>query len=403
MKTLQQTQTLTESGPFGCKAIQIYIVAILFYTTSHILLILVPLGSHALGATPSQIGLIMGGYMFTSMFLRPIAGKIVDKFGVNRIFAAALILNVLALSFYAVQELWVFALLRIIQGIILSFFSMISHLMIIEVLPEKARGQGLSLFSLSSMLPYTYGPFLTLYIMDKVPQTYLFLALIPIGLTTFLIGINIRLPDRSESHAIAAHTHSKQTSGSYQVWKDRKLWFPSIIMLMASAVIGTVAAFLPLYMETRGLPYAGVYFLTETVVLIVLRFFGRSFIPTGRRFPIRMVGTLILLLTTAAGLIRVAEGLPLLLVAAACNGIALSMLYPTLVTYVSFVVPERFRGRGIGLFIAAADFGTSVGTMGLSLLAGVYSYDAMFTGCLVTGVSALLVIFLFSRAKGVIE
>ncbi|MDF2683767.1 MAG: putative transporter, partial [Brevibacillus sp.] len=227
MNTLLQQQTVTESGPFGWKAFQIYMVAILFYTTSHILLILVPISSHAMGAAPSQIGFIMGGYMFTSMFLRPVAGKIVDKFGVNRIFAAALLLNVLAVSCYAVQELWVFAVLRVLQGIILSFFSMILHLMIIEALSEKARGQGLSLFSLSSMLPYTYGPYLALCFVEKVPQTYLFLALIPIALTTLLIGIKIRLPDRPHSHAEASHADRLPASGSYHAWKDRKLMFPS--------------------------------------------------------------------------------------------------------------------------------------------------------------------------------
>jgi MFS family permease len=92
--------------------------------------------------------------------------------------------------------------------------------------------------------------------------------------------------------------------------------------------------------------------------------------------------------------------LPLLLLAAVCNGIALSMLYPTLVTYVSFVVPERFRGRGIGLFIAAADFGTSVGTMGLSLLAGAHSYEAMFAGCFLTGAAALAVLLSVFRMRG---
>ena len=157
------------SFTFGLQAIKIYMISILFYSSSHMLLILLPLSAHALGASPPQIGLMMGAYMFTSMFLRPAAGKIVDKFGTSRILGTALILNVLILSLYLIQELWVFALLRMLQGVILSFFSMVLHLIIIDALPDKSRGQGLSLFSLTSMLPYTYGPFLAVYFANRVP------------------------------------------------------------------------------------------------------------------------------------------------------------------------------------------------------------------------------------------
>jgi MFS family permease len=137
--------------------------------------------------------------------------------------------------------------------------------------------------------------------------------------------------------------------------------------------------------------------LTETAVLITLRFFGRKMIPTDRRFPFKIVIMLIFLMTTAAFLVRMAESLPVVLLAAVCNGIALSMLYPTLLTYVSFIVPERFRGRGIGLFIAAADFGTSVGIWGLSLVASSYSYEVMFSCCIVIGAAALLLILFFKK------
>ncbi|MUT64847.1 MFS transporter [Paenibacillus sp. NEAU-GSW1] len=380
--------------PFGLKAIQIYSMAVLFYTTSHLLLILLPLSSNKLGATPAQIGLIMGAYMFTSMFLRPIAGKIVDKLGTKRIFIATLILNAVVLSLYSFQELWLFAGLRIVQGAVLSFFSMVSHLMIIEALPEDARGQGLSLFSLSSMLPYTYGPFLVLFFIDKVPTTDIFLALIPLGLATLIIGLNVRLPE------LQNHNHMQEDAAldeSYKGWRDRKLLFSSVLMLLASAVIGTIAAFLPLYLEKRGLPYAGFYFLTETAVLIVLRFFGRKLIPTETRFPFKIVVLLLFLMTAAVGLLRIADSLTVVLLAAVCNGIALSMLYPTLLTYVSFIVPEKYRGQGIGLFIAAADFGASVGIWTLSLLANAYSYDAMFSSCIGIGGAALLLLFSYRR------
>ncbi|MBW5447699.1 MFS transporter [Cohnella sp. CFH 77786] len=398
MNAVQQPAAVSQDRPIGAKSIRIYLLSLLFYTASHILLVLLPLNANALGASPSQIGLIMGAYMFTSMFLRPVAGRIVDKFGTSRVFTTVLVLHVAVLSLYLIRELWVFALLRMAQGVILSFFSMVAHLMIIEALPDKSRGQGLSLFSLSSMLPYTYGPFLALYFADRVPMPYLFAALIPVGLATLLIGLTVKPPERPA--ADRPPEGSVYGGETYRWWKDRKLIFPSVIMLLASAIIGTVASFLPLYLEKRGLPYAGLYFMTETAVLVTVRFFGRKFVPTDGRFPAGTAAVLLVLMTAAVMLIRSADSLPILLTAAVCNGLALSMLYPTLVTYVSFIVPERFRGRGIGLFIAAADFGTSVGTWALSLVADAYSYHAMFAGCIWIGAAALLIL-LGSKKRGV--
>lgn len=382
---------------FGWQTIKIYMISILFYSTSHILLILLPLAAHRLGASPSQIGLVMGAYMFTSMFLRPVAGKIVDKFGTKRILGAALILHVLILSLYLIQELWVFALLRMMQGVILSFFSMVLHLMVIDALPDRSRGQGLSLFSLTSMLPYTYGPFLAVYFADRVSMHYIFMALIPLGLTTLLIGMNIGLPKRSDS--VTSHEVNAKDKIFYSAWTDRKLLIPTVAMLLASVIIGTVATFLPLYLQDQGLPYAGYYFLTETVVLVTLRFFGRKWIPTGIHFPIRIVAGLLLLITAAVYFISIADSLPIILLAALCNGVALSVLYPTLLTYVSFIVPERSRGRGIGLFIAGADLGTSAGTWGLSLVAGAFSYNVMFAVCAFIGVAAVLFVTLLPAER----
>ncbi|UUZ94070.1 MFS transporter [Paenibacillus sp. P25] len=344
MNALQTPVTAPQEQPFGTKAVRIYLAALLFYTANHILLILLPLSSHRLGASPSQIGMIMGAYMFTSMFLRPVAGKVVDTFGMTRIFTAALVLNAAVISMYLIQELWVYALLRMMQGVILAFFSMISHLLVMKVLPEKSRGQGLSLFSLASMLPYTYGPFLALYMAGKVPMSYIFMGLIPISLATLFIGLNLRVSELDGPHS--PETANPESRDPYKGWKDRRSLLPSAVMLLASAVIGTVAAFLPLDLEQRGLPYAGMYFAAETGVLITLRFLGRKTIPTGGRFPVRMIAVLVALITIAVSLVRIADSAPVVLLAAVCNGIALSMLYPTPLTYVSFIVPERYRGRG---------------------------------------------------------
>nr|WP_029192056.1 hypothetical protein [Paenibacillus elgii] len=65
---------------------------------------------------------------------------------------------------------------------------------------------------------------------------------------------------------------------------------------------------------------------------------------------------------------------------------ALSLLYPTLMTYISFVVSEKVRGYSIGWFIAAADFGTSSGAFVMGWLADAFTYRGMLVAAIGIGI-----------------
>lgn len=132
-------------------------------------------------------------------------------------------------------------------------------------------------------------------------------------------------------------------------------------MLLASIVFCIAPTFMQLYLESQGLDTASLYFLLETGVLILIRFFGRKYIPSSDSFPKGLLVLLIVCFTLSPTLLALSLSTPVLLAAAVCNGLALSLLYPTLMTYISFIVPEKVRRYSIGWFIAATDFGTSSG------------------------------------------
>lgn len=388
--------------PFSNQAVWLYTVAFIFYATNHMLIIALPFFSQSLGAGRSEIGIIMGAYMFVSMFLRPLAGAVVDRYGPKNIFMIALVLNAIALAAYTIEDLWAFAFMRALQGVILAFFSMTIHLLIIDMLSDKVRGQGLSLLSLTSMLPYTFVPALVLYMKNQVSMTEMLLFFAGMGFCNILIGthlfrkINDRTLKEEERNTVASSNEIKKKA-------TRALFVPSLIMLMASIVFSVAPTFLPLFLESNGLGSAPLYFLVETAVIIIIRFFGRKYIPSSSTFPKWLLVILAGCFTLSPALLYLSLSTPILLTSAIFNGLALSLLYPTLMTYITFIVPENVRGYSIGWFIAAADFGTSSGAVIMGWIADEYSYQAMLGTATFIGMITLMLSLLYRGREGAIQ
>ncbi|MCD9020928.1 staphylopine family metallophore export MFS transporter CntE [Cohnella silvisoli] len=389
-----------KENPFSNKAIWLYAVALVFYGTNHMLIIALPFFSQELGAERSEIGIIMGSYMFVSMFLRPVAGSVVDRFGPRNIFMIALVLNAVVLASYTLENLWAFAAMRALQGAIMAFFSMTVHLLIMDLLTDKARGQGLSLLSLASMLPYTFVPALVLTMKDQVSMTQMLLMFAVFGLCNILFGSRLYQKIKNQSPAKQQSNEASSQNGI----KKRSLqaiFIPSIIMLLASIVFSVAPTFLPLYLDSQGMHSAPLYFLTETAVLIFIRFFGRKHIPSSGTFPKWLLVILIACFALSPLLLTLSLSTPVLLTSAVFNGLALSLLYPTLMTYVSFVVPESVRGYSIGWFIAAADLGTSSGAFIMGWVADRFSYPAMLGTAAAIGGATWLLTLLYRGRKTV--
>ena len=70
-------------------------------------------------------------------------------------------------------------------------------------------------------------------------------------------------------------------------------------------------------------------------------------------------------------------------------GISQALLYPTLTTYLSFVLPKGERNVLIGLFIVTADLGIVLGAVIMGPIADISSYSFMYTVCAILGISTV--------------
>ncbi|OVE34315.1 MFS transporter [Priestia aryabhattai] len=385
------------NGALSWPFLRLYALVLLYFSANAILNVVIPLKGSSLGATNTTIGIIMGAYLFTTMFFRPWAGYIIHKYGPVKVLRVILLINAAALILYTFTGLGGYFTARILQGVCTAFFSMSLQIAIIDALPKEDRSQGISLYSLCSYIPGILGPLLAIGIWQEDDGTYFAVVMVAIAILTGLVGYG---STRNSHNEVKKTEPPLGMNDSFsQLFKNRYLFRCSIIMLVSSMVFGAVTTFVPLYAEQVKNGHAGIYLMIQAATVVAARFTLMKKIPSdGKWHSFYMMGTL-LMLTLAAQSISFANvgGAFFFYTAAVLMGVAQAIIYPTLTTYLTFVLPVNNRNTLLGLFIATADLGVSLGSIVMGPIADALSYSLMYTICAVFGI--LMVAFAYGRHK----
>lgn len=389
------------NGALSWPFLRLYALVLLYFSANAILNVVIPLKGDSLGATNTTIGIIMGAYLFTTMFFRPWAGYIIHKYGPVKVLRVILLINAVALILYTFTGLGGYFTARILQGVCTAFFSMSLQIAIIDALPQEDRSQGISLYSLCSYIPGILGPLLAIGIWQEDDGTYFAVVMVAIAILTGLVGYGSTI--NSHNEVKKAEPPLGMNNSFSQLFKNRCLFRCSIIMLVSSMVFGAVTTFVPLYAEQVKNGHAGIYLMVQAATVVAARFTLMKKIPSdGKWHSFYMMGTL-LMLTLAAQSISFANvgGAFFFYTAAVLMGVAQAIIYPTLTTYLTFVLPVNNRNTLLGLFIATADLGVSLGSVLMGPIADALSYSLMYTICAVFGI--LMVVFAYGRHKQVVS
>lgn len=384
------------NGAMSWPFLRLYILVFLYFSANAILNVIIPLQGGILGANNTTIGLIMGGYLFTTMFFRPWAGHIIQKHGPLKVLRIILILNGFALILYTVTGLSGFFIARILQGVSTAFFSMALQMGIIDALPDKDRSQGISLYSLFANMPGIIGPVVAYSIWEAGGMDYFIVVLIMIAISTAMFGYSDKM-EKIKSHPVSDSTEQEVSifKSFKQLVKNPILFKCSVLMLVSSIVFGAITTFIPLYATQLKSGNAGIYLMIQAATVVFVRFYLRKKIPSDGKWHASFVMGTMLILAIAAQCVSfsITGGAFFFYMGAILMGIPQALLYPTLTTYLTFVLPEKSRNVLIGLFIAMADLGVSLGSVIMGPIADFSSYSFMYMICAILG--AVMILFAY--------
>ncbi|HBY82007.1 MFS transporter [Staphylococcus sp.] len=387
-------------GAMAWPFLRLYILTLMFFSANAILNVFIPLRGHDLGATNTTIGIVMGAYMLTAMIFRPWAGQIIARVGPIKVLRIILLINACALILYGLTGLEGYFIARVMQGVCTAFFSMSLQLGIIDALPEEHRSEGVSLYSLFSTIPNLVGPLIAVGIWHLDRISIFAIVMIAIALTTTFFGYRVTFAsEEPDTNKKVEPLPFNAVTVFAQFFKNKELFNSGLIMIVVSIVFGAVSTFVPLYTVKFGFADAGIFLTIQAIAVVLARIYLRKYIPSdGMWHPVYMVSVL-MLLVIASMLVAIGPHIHVLIFysSAILIGATQALVYPTLTSYLSFVLPKAGRNMLLGLFIACADLGVSLGGSLMGPISDLVGFSWMYTICGML----VVVMMLMSAFKGV--
>ena len=209
---------------------------------------LLPVYAHELGAGGFYVGMIFGAFSLARTFFLPYFGRLSDLKGrkpliVPGLFAYA----VVSLGFIFFKDVNSLIVLRFFQGIASAMLMPIIQAYIGDITPPGKEGFTMGLFNMSMFCGLSIGPLLGGVIHDRFSLQTSFLCMGLLALIGFFLCLFLLPPARSEKY---------MTSGKSPIqWRhlilDRQLAGVFLFRFSHILCVGIIWAFLPLFAKLK--------------------------------------------------------------------------------------------------------------------------------------------------------
>lgn len=313
------------------------------------------------------VGVVIGSYAVTGLLLRPFAGRLADHRGRKPTVLLGSILVALG-GFMYLLPFGVPGLVaaRLVLGAGEGTVFTASSAWVVDLAPPERRGRVIGLYGLSVWAGLSVGPLIGEFLLRDCGYswTWIFAGVLP------LIGalIAARLPD--PFHAVP---HPEEGDRSLIV---REAVRPGAALALAAVGYATIAAFVVLHLNTRGIGHGALVFGAFATMVVLTRLVGGDL--PDRVGPTRVAAVAALVEAIGLTTIAFAPTLATALVGALAMGAAFSLLYPSLSLVVVGSVPDTRRGAALGTFTAFFDGGIGLGAPLSGVAAALSSYEGAF-------------------------
>lgn len=357
--------------------------ALLFQTSLHFFVPVLPLFLASMGSTERMIGLVMGLGSFSALVHRLISGRLVDRWGrVRCLTLGCLVVAAGAAVLPAVGRDVLVIPVRVVLAGAMAIYMTAATTFAADLAPTSHRGEAMAWFGLAAPLAMAIGPGVGGYLLSRYGFTGAFA-----GSVTFALlagAVSLPLLRRGDT---PAGPEPRRRAGLIA----RPALLPSAVMLGLIASNGAVFAFIPGRAHALGLDNIGTFFVVYSLAMIAVRTqSGRLADRLGRA-----VAILPGMVLAVASLVLIAMvGSPgLLLLGGTLYGAALGAATPAITAWVVDRVGAEERATGVATLLMAMDVGIGVGSMSMGLLVASLGFGPAFliVAAVVAGAGALFV------------
>jgi MFS family permease len=342
-------------------------VAAFLFSSMGAFFYLLPVYLHQMGSSPAQIGLVAGLMRVSSLAARPVAGRLLDRFGRRPVISVGTGLNILAiLSLFLFPQFdGIFLCMRIVQGFGTSLVDSGLGAVVADLSPPTARAQVFAMYTVWLTLPGAIMPAVGEAIARHVGFLPLFGAA-ALAMVAFFLVFR-RLPETMRS--------SQEVSSSG--WGLSGMAPPALLgVVLVGLVFGVSSVFVPVAPIAAKAGRVGLFFFAYFVGLIGVRLGGGLGLTWLSR-PVVLPPAYALLILGLA-ILPLGDSAWLLFLVGLCCGAGHGSIIPVMYALLLSGVARERRGWVVSLQAAAFDTGVVLGTMGLGLVAEWTGYSGVF-------------------------
>lgn len=333
----------------------IWLAMLLFYTSYNALIPTLPPYVLRIGGTEADVGVVMGVLPLASVLMRLVSGQWIDRGHKKTLLAGgAIVFFVASILYMAIPFLKGLVAVRLLHGLGLGMYSTAASSLTADAAPPARRGEALGYLMLATSMSMAIGPAAGLYVVNAFSYTALFWMSAALALTVLACVTMVRTPAQQAQQA-----RQEPGATSLSAFIGTEALFPAVVLFLGSATYGSIASFVALYAESRGVHNSGAFFTAFAVSMFVTRVFsGRLSDRFGRAHVIIPSFAMICI---GMALLATAKSTAALVAAAAFYGMGYSTMQPMITAYTVDNVSAGRRGVAIGTLLAMYDMGIAMG------------------------------------------
>ncbi len=327
---------------------------------------LLPVFAHNMGAGGIYIGMIFGAFSFSRTVFLPYFGKLSDKKGRRPLIISGLFAySVISFTFILARNVEGLIVIRLIQGVASAMIMPVVQAYIGDITPPGREGFTMGLFHTSMFLGLSFGPLLGGVIKDQFNLHFAFICMGVLSAVGFLLCYFWLPPTHTEK---ILHKERKPLAWR-QLCTDRSVVAIFVFRFVYAACIGIVWGFLPVFADSEfqlSSSYIGI------LVMVGVFISGLMHVPMGlladrldKRFLVIFGG---LILTYSVLSFSWSDGFSGLLIAGVCFGIGGGISMPA---HSAIAVIKGNTIGGMGALMAIITMAHSLGMLVGSLMGGV--------------------------------
>lgn len=302
-------------------------------------------------------GLIISLFTLTAGLSRPFSGKLADKVGrIPVMIFGVVVCFVVSLMYPIISTVSGFLLLRFIHGFSTGFTPTGTSAYVADIVPFNKRGEAMGIQSLFGSLGMAAGPALGGYIGSAYGINPLFYASSFTAVLSMVVLLKLK-----ETVQVKEPFKLNLIKLKKDEIIEKRVLFPSLILLLTVISFGTVLTIIPDYSEYLGIQNKGLFFAVFTIASLGIRIVAGKTSDKYGRVPVMLVATFSMVI--AMLVVAFASSKLMFLVGAVVFGASVGMNSPTISAWTIDLSLDKYRGRALATMYIALEAGIGLGAV----------------------------------------